>query len=211
MTMTMMRSTRMTVAVTISKSKLKSRVNATGSSFSHRLLFVCNANSQRRSTKKVSKSATGHKSVWKVKSWLESFEDLKKYQQKHGYCNVRKTENPRLRAWVDRQKKRFRRPCGKSSQLKPDQVENLTSIGLNFGKATTGQTWLQSFKALSKYQETHGHCNLPGTQNCRLHRWVYTQKRRLRGPYNGYSQLRSEQEDKLKSIGFDFHINHHST
>lgn len=72
------------------------------------------------------------------------------------------------------------------------------------------RTWSQSFKELEEYQQTHGHCNVQIAEDPRLHRWVYRQKRRRHGPYDGSQILNYEQVDQLNSIGFDFHISHRS-
>ncbi len=104
-------------------------------------------------------------------SWSILVADLVKFKEKHGHCNVRARENPKLAesvAGLRKQKKRER--------LLPERLDQLNALGFVWDARKA--EWDEMFAALSDYKAIHGDCNVPAAwpENERLGRWVATQR-----------------------------------
>ena len=133
--------------------------------------------------------------------WMERFQELREFKANHKHCNVPRSRYPTLEAWTRRQRKR------QSSGVLSKQEENkLKSIGFQFDDFESSfELWNTRFKELEDYQKEHGHCNVPQSRKPKegvpdgLGKWVSLQRKRKE-----HRSLGKEQEEKLKSIGFDF-------
>lgn len=82
------------------------------------------------------KSSNFQRAKINEKKWLAQFQNLKKYHQKHGNCNVpfRFQEDPTLGNWVANQRKAYHSMSsdGESKQLSQDRITKLESIGFQW-------------------------------------------------------------------------------
>jgi hypothetical protein len=68
-------------------------------------------------------------------SWLERWQDLAEFKQVYGHPNVPKNypENNQLAVWVKCQRRQYKvYEAGKSSNMTPDRIERLNSLGFVF-------------------------------------------------------------------------------
>jgi Helicase associated domain len=68
-------------------------------------------------------------------SWEERFEELVKYKEEHGNCQVQKNV-PTLGQWVKQQRKEYRYYVqgSKPSRMTQERIAKLSSIGFDFGE-----------------------------------------------------------------------------
>lgn len=133
------------------------------------------------------------------KPWEERLQDLIRYKEQHGDCNVpiRWEPDPELGGWVSRQ-----RTNRKSGKIPAGQVDILDELGFEWSLGKEGGTrknWDDRFADLIAYRSRHGDCNVPRRydEDSQLGTWVSNQRsNRKRG------KLTPEQESKLESIGF---------
>ena len=63
------------------------------------------------------------------RKWLHHYEQLKKYKEKHGNCNV-PVKHEQLGRWVSNHRRNYRLlKQGKSSSMSDDHIRRLESIG----------------------------------------------------------------------------------
>ncbi len=119
--------------------------------------------------------------------WQKMFNELAKYKQQFGNCNIPAVwpENPRFASWVKTQ-----RAAKKSGEMPPYRVQLLDDMGFNWDRSNSpptevalrgslhGQKWQQMFDELAKYKQQFGNCNIPAVlpDNPRLASWVTTQR-----------------------------------
>jgi hypothetical protein len=121
--------------------------------------------------------------------------------------------NKPLGKWVSKQREAYRAFAQwKPTSLSKEKIKLLETLGFQFkvgrGKAT--RTWDSYMEDLISFKEKYGHTNIPlcYTADPSLGKWAYQQrfnmKKRLSGKAtNGMIKKRLE---KLKSIGFSFHV-----
>ena len=137
------------------------------------------------------------------RKWLHHYEQLKKYKEAHGNCDVpRKHETRALGVWVKYQRYKYRLVReGKSLGLDDDRIRKLESIGFRWF-SLYNEIWDERFQELKKYMETHGHCNV-SIRHGSLGVWVNNQRRNHRLLKEGKSSVMSEDRiHKLESIDF---------
>ena len=151
--------------------------------------------------------AMGRDQEWEL-LWLERFEELRKYKETHGDCQVQRY-HPTLGGWVNKQRHNYRIMKGgkKSSFMLQERIDLLDSIGFVW---TVGRDqewdllWLERFEELRNYKETHGDCLV---RRCHptLGSWVNRQRLNWRNMKDGNkSAMMQERIDLLESINFSF-------
>ena len=64
--------------------------------------------------------------------WIERYEELKKYKETHGDCNVPRRHGA-LGIWVDTQRTNYRfLKEGKSARMSDDRIQKLESVGFQW-------------------------------------------------------------------------------
>merc|ERR1740139_1885047 len=87
--------------------------------------------------------------------WEIMFEELRKFKDREGHCNVpqKYSDNPELGRWVS--SKRVHR-----SKISKERASKLDSIGFTWDRIPDVQ-WEMMFEELRKFKEREGHCNVP--------------------------------------------------
>jgi len=147
-------------------------------------------------------------------SWNQKYDELKKYKQKHGDCNVskhNKSYKP-LGTWVSNQRTQYRLlQQGVNSQMTEDRITKLKKIGFVWDASSlsanqpNNDTWNQRYKELMEYKQEHGNCDVPQQYNAnkQLRMWVNNQRHQCRLLEQGIKTSMTEEKlDKLKEIGF---------
>lgn len=132
---------------------------------------------------------------YESKTWDQRFEELRKYKLTHGTCNIPKSYNG-LGEWVCTQRyKKTKEKRGERTTLTKAQEAKLDSIG--FVWDVPDWMWNEKFKELKEFRQIHGHTNVPLREG-ELGEWVKNQR--------GCDwQAWPDREERLNSIGFDFH------
>lgn len=141
---------------------------------------------------------------WNIKDKLfeKRFQQLKKYSEKYGHCNVPDSDkNKRYRAlalWCSGQRNRR-----KLNPLKypPDRLKRLNELG--FSWAVQDEQFEHNFQLLKKYYKKHGHCNVPergeNNENNKLGRWCgFQRKLKKRNP----AKYPADRLQRLDELGF---------
>lgn len=130
--------------------------------------------------------------VWNARdvAWDGMFEELKRYKERFGDCNVPQQcdENPQLGRWVNVQR---------NTTLPPDRKARLDEIG--FVWEPRDARWETMFAELKRYKEAHGLCNVPSewVENPKLGSWVSTQRQ-----FERLGKLSSPRKARLDALGF---------
>ena len=140
--------------------------------------------------------------IWDAReaAWEAMFDELKRYKEEHGDCNVRtgtgykEHPQPKLAAWVAKQRK-----LQKEGRLRADRKARLDELG--FVWDTLEAAWEAMFDELKRYKEEHGDCNVPqkGKQNLKLGTWVNFQRAQARA-----GKLSAARKARLDTLGFDW-------
>lgn len=126
--------------------------------------------------------------------WEQRYEELVKYKEKHGDCNVPQSfpENPQLSYWVRNQRNR-------KITITDRQRVLLEEIGFEWWSANGAKySFEERMQQLAEYKERHGHVNVPqkDQQYDGLGRWL---NGRRTAKYRG--ALPDGQERALTEIG----------
>jgi hypothetical protein len=153
--------------------------------------------------------ATGQngRSPTKAALWNARFEEMRKFQELHGHCNVPSNYavSPHLQSWMYTQKLHYRkRRDGKYSLLTIERIEALNSIGFSWDESRWDQLWHQNFEQLRQYKAQHGNCAVPiSYPNKQLACWVSRQRQEYKRLKEGKASSISNQRQKLlEGIGF---------
>ena len=127
-----------------------------------------------------------------TEKWETRFNELRRYNAKHGDCNVSRRQG-KLGLWVMVQRKTYN-----ADSLAQERIDRLSSIGFKWAlkQASPNLPWATRLNELIKYKAKHGDCNVPQKQG-QLGRWVSHQ----RSAYMANS-LAQDRVDRLDSIGF---------
>ena len=142
--------------------------------------------------------------------WDEHFQELEKYMETHGNCDV-SSRHGSFGIWVFTQRQKYRLlKEGKSSPMSDDRIRKLESIGFQWisERALTNEErydlWHIRYQELKKYEETHGNCNVSlkfGSGSLVI--WVKNQRQTYQLLKEGKSSPMSDDcIHKLESIGF---------
>jgi hypothetical protein len=138
--------------------------------------------------------------IWDLKAakWEEMYLALSKFKETHGHCDVprRWEENPELGKWVAAV-----RGLRTKGNLHESYISQMDKIGFIWDlKAAKWEEmylakWEEMYLALSKFKETHGHCDVPRISE--LGKWVAE----VRGTRTK-GQLSENRIRQLNEIGF---------
>ena len=154
-------------------------------------------------------------------NWQERFNELQRFQQMHGHCNVplkkSKHEDPqwaKLASWVSTQRTQHKLlRTGQWTTLKPERVRLLTSLGFqwtlgphhsNNGGGDTGTlTFAERVSQLEQYKLHHGDCNVPQKYEGipGLGNFVLDQRK-----YYRRGKLPQSKIDQLEQLGFQWSL-----
>jgi len=146
--------------------------------------------------------------VWDVVSydptWNTHFQELQKFKNKHGHCNVtlRKEQYKKLAKWVMNQRRAYRE---NRLVMLGDRKAKLDSIEFEWYRHK--YTWEDSFKQLTKFKETYGHDDPPmdSKEHRRLRIWVQNQRTMYKLKKSGKKAwITRERIKKLESINFNW-------
>jgi len=131
--------------------------------------------------------------------WFERYEELKKYKEAYGHCNIVYTRGGAtpLSKWVKTQRKYY-----SENKLSPQRIELLNKIELSWKRKNRG-TWEDMFERFLSYKDEHGHIEAAKIfmDDKKLAHWISIQKtlRRKR-------ELNETRTIKLNNIGFDWGV-----
>jgi len=120
------------------------------------------------------------------------FQELSKFKEKNGHCNVPKQCTfSTLGSWVRAQRNNY-----KYGTLSSKMIAKLNAIEFNWDST---DSWEILYQTLCEFKHKYGHCNVPCTysENIVLARWVSMQRQLYK---NG--KLLPERYNKLLEIGF---------
>ncbi|GFH61993.1 hypothetical protein CTEN210_18469 [Chaetoceros tenuissimus] len=144
----------------------------------------------------------------KKDAWYDMFEELEKYKEQNGHCNVpyNYIANKALGGWVHTQRDQFQLMSkGSNAKITEERVKLLDNIGFEWTPMKSA--WNEKFEELKKYKAQNGHCNVPKQHhaNKSLAHWVQSQRRQYKAMMDGSkSQIVEERIKKLESIGFEW-------
>jgi len=148
---------------------------------------------------KVSKTKVIYRSQPYV-SWDGRFEELNRYKEKYGNCNVSRydEENKQLANWVQNQRAAY-----KKNKLLPERIGSLQGIGFEWTLQNKVKHvgWDVRFEQLEGYRKDHGDCDVPCRykSNPSLGHWVSLQRQLYKK-----GKLSEERTDLLDEIGFEW-------
>eukprot|EP00814_Leptocylindrus_danicus_P003899 CAMPEP_0116023594 /NCGR_PEP_ID=MMETSP0321-20121206/11708_1 /TAXON_ID=163516 /ORGANISM="Leptocylindrus danicus var. danicus, Strain B650" /LENGTH=480 /DNA_ID=CAMNT_0003494951 /DNA_START=197 /DNA_END=1636 /DNA_ORIENTATION=+ len=146
--------------------------------------------------------------------WMQMFEELMEYKEKHGDCRVssKYKGNRKLDYWVRRQRRVYHdTKQGKTTQMTKERILKLEKIGFVWdasdktGGTRNDEGWMRMFEELMEYKAKHGDCLVPLNYegNRKLGMWVFNQRRLYRNMKKAKSTwMTKECILKLEKIGF---------
>ncbi|MEI8362364.1 MAG: Helicase associated domain protein [Betaproteobacteria bacterium] len=142
--------------------------------------------------------------IWNLHdaAWEARFEELLKYKQQCGHCNVIKDEDglQDLAQWVSAMRTQMLK-----KSLSEERIERLNAIGFvwDYQQLKTDETWLQWYRELEKYTHEHGNPHVTRAHsNTKLASWVWIQRLRKDKSYASAKPLNEEQITLLEKLGF---------
>jgi hypothetical protein len=119
--------------------------------------------------------------------WMEQYNILKEYKEKHGHCQVptHYAENPRLGRWThtQRHQRRLKSKLYKKSSISQERIALLDDLGFNWEvRPPIDQpraTWQQRYDELVEYYTNNGNFLISPETHPKLYRWCCEQRSRL--------------------------------
>merc|ERR1719261_145549 len=136
---------------------------------------------------------------WKLYNgsyWENSYNQLVRFKEEHGHCNVTLKNSLPLGRWVKDQRKKK-----KLGKLPKYQEDKLLALGMRF-KASK-QTWDEHFQNLAEFKKIYGHCHVPLNYKKALGSWLCKQRYRAREGH-----LSKVHVQRLRDLGIDFGHKH---
>lgn len=128
--------------------------------------------------------------------WAELFEQLKRFMEQHGHCEVGQVEGEQneLSRWVSSQ-----RNHNSSAKLQAERKAKLDSIGFKWNSESNDRNWREMCEQLRTYHAEHGDADVPfrSKENRKLAAWVSHQRQRKKS-----GSLEDEEIRLLDAIGF---------
>ena len=120
------------------------------------------------------------------RQWNEIYQAVKRYFEANGNLDVPvayiSPEGYALGKWVRRQQYAYRNPEKSNAILSPERIKLLEAVGMQWDKP---DPWQHRYKLAQKYKKAHGNLEIPAKYKTAdgiwLSRWIYDQKRLLRG------------------------------
>lgn len=138
-------------------------------------------------------------------SWNERFEELKRYKETNGHCDVPQIYDSGLGTWVSAQRSQFKRYIiGKSSSMTHQRKAALDRLGFSWSLRKRF-SWEERFAELKGYSETHnGSCDVPNEGDYKpLWTWCQNQKQAYKRGREGKSHpVPVERVTLMEQIGF---------
>lgn len=127
-----------------------------------------------------------------TKRWMESYQCLLAYQEKHGHTNVTRASAvpKRLYGWVSKQRESFAQ-----KKLSGEQIKLLDKVG--FVWSIYPAIWKENYLSLLAFKKKHRRINVSRTENMRLNNWITNQRMK-----RNQNKLSEEQISLLDKIGF---------
>lgn len=141
---------------------------------------------------------------WKASNqdtrWYYHYYLLKQFYEEHGHTELlfHHPDDPRLGAWVHRQKKQ-------KDRLSSEKVKLLEQLHFNWKvrKGSNQKRWEKMFEKLKAFQQEYHHVMVPSTyEDAFLAKWVIYQRK-------NHDQLSVDQKERLESLGFVFDMQQH--
>ncbi len=139
---------------------------------------------------------------WDVneEKWAERFEQLKRFKEEHGHCEVGLVTDgdDDLLGWVSRQ-----RSMQNGGKLESDKKQKLDAIGFEWVAQTNDLKWQEMYKQLKTYHADHGDADVPQRwkQNLKLASWVASQRNLHKAGRLDHHQVRL-----LDELGFSWKL-----
>jgi hypothetical protein len=136
---------------------------------------------------------------WDVRKeiWAERFEQLKRFKEQHGHCDVEQVEGKEreLSRWASSQRNK-----NSSGTIQTERKIKLDSIGFTWATESSNDfKWQEMYELLKKYHAEHGDADVPlrATENRKLAAWVGHQRQRKKS-----GSLGDDGKRLLDAIGF---------
>lgn len=138
-------------------------------------------------------------------SWNERFEELKRYKESTGHCDVPQIYDTGLGTWVSAQRSQFKRYIvGKTSSMTHQRKAALDKLGFSWSLRKRF-SWDERYAELKEYSETHsGSCDVPNEGDYKpLWTWCQNQKQAYKRGREGKSHpVPAERVTLMEQIGF---------
>ena len=109
--------------------------------------------------------------------WAEQFEQLKRFKDQHGHCEVGLVEDgdDDLLDWISLQRTKLAH-----GKLASDRKQKLDAIGFSWKGEVTKRRWDEMYQLLKPYHTTHGDTDVPHRwkEDPKLAAWVGQQRQR---------------------------------
>lgn len=147
--------------------------------------------------------------VWDAREnlWEMKFQELVKYKEENGDCNV-PTAKTELGRWVNAQRvsyqEQLNNPNSKSGGISKEHIERLEKLGFVW-KFRKTMCWDDRYKQLVLFRQQHGHTMVPQhyLKDRHFGRWISKQREQYRLlKSNKPSQITPERIELLDRLGF---------
>ena len=152
------------------------------------------------------------KKAYDDKGWSSHIKELKKFKEKFGHCNVRRTQKEYLTLsyWIRRVRGLYKlRKAGKRTTLTDERIAELDDLGFGWEgwSANRADVFETRLKELKRFHKLHGHCRLPSPhpENPALKSWTVSIRQKMRQQNSGgKATLTPWQVEQLEALGFEF-------
>ena len=145
--------------------------------------------------------------------WMDHYEQLKKYKEDHGDCQVPTLylPNTKLGRWTHTQRHQRRlQNKGKRSSMTVERINLLDQLGFSWEVRPAFDrpraTWQQRYDELRAFHLENGHFLVKSEQDSLLHSWAHEQRSRLKNiaAKGGDSsrRMKPDRQEALARIGF---------
>lgn len=134
----------------------------------------------------------GFRSPVIVKTWMENYQNLLAFKERHGHTNVTcaSAAPKNLYGWVSKQRKSFAQ-----KKLSAEQIKLLDKVG--FIWSIYPALWKENYLSLIAFKKAHGRINVSRTESMSLNNWITNQRIK-----RNQNKLSAEQIGLLDKIGF---------
>jgi superfamily II DNA or RNA helicase len=132
--------------------------------------------------------------------WLKGLEQLKKFREQHGHCNLSKVDkcDDSLKAWASYQRARIAQ-----GKIDPDQKAQLDALEFSSTRDAVDYDWQQKYERLKQYHAANGNSDVPNRwpEDVKLASWVSQQRQRRKN-----NQLSQDGVSLLDELKFTWHF-----